>query len=145
MKFCFPLARVLKINNIWEEQAKLKLAVAMTAYINEEQLLNAKAEYLDAVWSKLTTSGERQARQLGQSFLLTKLAQADCKRQQDKVQQAKAAWTAARQEFVERRTRRQALSSLEEKKYIEFLQAEKRSEGKQLDEVATVSYRRRRE
>ncbi|NLG86251.1 MAG: hypothetical protein GX489_03440 [Firmicutes bacterium] len=138
MKFCFRLARVLKVKTIWEDQAKLKLAAAVVAREREEQLLEKKAAYLYNAWTELTAPGEKKVQQLASNFLLTDMANSDYKRQQAKVQVAQAAWETAQAEFVQRRSQRQVLTRLKEKKQVEFWQDINRTEQKELDEIASI-------
>lgn len=140
MKFRFRLARVLKVKKIWEDQAKLKLAAAVTACKREEQLLSQKKAHFYAAWTRLTASGQKEAQWMQEHFMLAQMGKDDHEQQKTRVQEANSAFERAQGEFVQRRAQRRVLSRLEEKSRAEFIQAAQRKELKQLDEVASTSH-----
>lgn len=144
MKFTFSLARVLRLNTIWEEQAKSEFKSARAVYEKEKLLLDAKIDHLKLIWSKLTKPGTKTADHLGQQFQLATQAREDCNRQQEKLMLAVANLDKAKESFKERRRRRKTLANLEGKRYQEFSLVKRRSEDKLLDEVATTLYQSRR-
>lgn len=143
MRFRFRLARVLKVKEIWEEQAKLKLAAAVVVRTKEEQLLAQKATYLQTTWIGLTEPGCKEAHRMSEHYMLANMAKKDYARQTARVQKAQSVFIAARQQFIQRRAERQALGRLEEKRRAEFIQQAQRMDLKQLDEVASISHLKR--
>jgi NADPH-dependent glutamate synthase beta subunit-like oxidoreductase len=144
MKYRFHLARVLKVKQIWENQAKLALKLRTAARNEEERLLKDRETGLDAAWRRLTAGGLRTARDLILGAADLKAAKRLYVEQEDRVKKATAAWDEARRQFMYRRAERQVLSRLEERAREEYLLVARRVESRELDQVAAVAYARRK-
>ena len=142
MKFCFSLARVLKIKGIWEEQAKLKLAAAVITREQEEKLFAEKVTVRNQAFSVLTRPASNGANDCP-AIYVSQLAKQDCQQQAVRVKEAHRNFSRAQQDFLQRRADRQVLTKLEQKKWAEYIQEKERKDRVQLDEVASLAYLKR--
>ncbi|NMA55640.1 MAG: hypothetical protein GX952_06925 [Firmicutes bacterium] len=143
MKFCFSLARVLKIKGIWEEQAKLKLAAAVITREQEEKLFAEKVTVRNQAFFRLNEAGLKRGQTIAQQYMLANWAKQDCQQQAVRVKEAHRNFSRAQQDFLQRRADRQVLTKLEQKKWAEYIQEKERKDRVQLDEVASLAYLKR--
>ncbi len=145
-RFRYSMQSILNIKLKMEIQAKQEFSAARAALDREEealeQLRRRKAGYAARVEELL--SGELKLREIEENRAAVKTMEGFIDDQRERVAAAERVLEQARQRLTEVMQERKTHENLKEKAFQQFLADENRREGKEVDELTSYVYGKRR-
>lgn len=146
-KFRYSMQSILNIKLKLETQAKQEFSAARAALDEEEEKLerlrDRKREY-ERERQRLL-SGRLNLRDVEENKTAILCMEEFIERQQECVRQAEKVLEKARAKLTEVMQERKTHESLREKAFGQFLEEEKRREGREVDELTSYTYGQRRQ
>lgn len=141
-RFRYSMQSILNIKEKLETQAKQEFSAASAALREEEEKLVAlqerKAEY-EAQAKKLRT-GTLNILEMEEAQTAIITMDSFIEHQQIEIKRAEDALEVKRQKLTEAMMERKTHEKLRERAFEEFLAEEKRTEGKEVDELTSYTY-----
>ncbi len=145
-RFVFSLQNVLNIKQKLEDAAKQEFSVAKLALDKEEEKLQSlrvrKSQYL--AYAEELLQGSLRVREIEENQNAVKVMEDYIEEQKKVVLMAQRNLDTARFRLSEASKERKTYEILREKAFEEFLQEEKRAEGKSIDELVSYTYTQKR-
>ena len=145
-KFRYSMQSILNIKIKLETQAKQEFSAARAALDEEEEKLQALVDRKAGYESKRTVllSGRLNLREIEENKAAILCMEDYIARQQMNVDTAERKLEEARERLTEVRMERKTHETLRDKAFEEFLMEEKKQESKEIDQLTSYTYGRRR-
>lgn len=145
-KFRYSMQSILNIKIKLETQAKQEFSAARAALDEEEEKLQALVDRKIGYESRRTTllSGRLNLREIEENKAAILCMEDYIVRQQMNVDTAERKLEEARERLTEVRMERKTHETLRDKAFEEFLMEEKKQESKEIDQLTSYTYGRRR-